>query len=422
MKILLATALYVAVALAPIRWCHSVSEHAVFTLGAALLLDRYFFRWLPWPMLISWPREIALRLAILALGTGGFYFVRFGLVPWWEALTLGTMASFVIFLLESLIGGINRLASGLRAEGRLSWASRGISWGIPLLIVALLVFAAPLTAIHPMHTVPRRTPAAQGLGYDRVEFTTSDGLKLAGWLLPHPKARGNVIFCHGHGNNCGQGAWLFGMLHALRMNVLAFDFRGHGESCGHSSTFGHEEVRDLVAAAHFLEVQCPGQPLFIIGVSLGAAVTLQALPELPNVRGVWSESSFSRLSTVMDHYFASIPQGLRQPLLTAYDYAAWLDCGFWGPDVNPKDALTEVRVPIYFCHGRRDQLVPFDEAEDLYQSYAGPKWHFWVDEGNHYNLWQVAREEYVERLRGFLEERLAESHAGSGNAAANSGN
>jgi fermentation-respiration switch protein FrsA (DUF1100 family) len=233
-------------------------------------------------------------------------------------------------------------------------------------------------------------------------------LELAAWLVPHPQARGNVIFCHGHGRNRGHASWLLPTLQDLRLNVLAFDFRGHGDSPGHLSTFGHEEVRDLVAAVHYMETQCPDQPLFIIGVSFGAAVTLQALPELPNVRGVWSEGCFSRLSTVVDHYFGRIPPGPRRPLLTAYNYAAWLDCGFWGPDVNPKDALAAVRVPICFCHGRRDELVPFDEAEDLYESYTGPKSHFWVEDGNHYNLRQVAREEYIDRLRSFLEERLAE--------------
>jgi alpha-beta hydrolase superfamily lysophospholipase len=421
MKVLLATALYVAVALVPIRWCHSVSEFLVTALGTALLLDRYYFRWLPWTLPIRWPREIVMRVGVLAVGTAGFYVIRFGSVPWWEALTLGTMASLVILLLESMIGGVNRLACGWRAEGRSSLLSNGIGLGVRLVLVGVLVFATPLAAIHPIHTVPRRTPSAQGLGYETVHFTTSDGLNLAGWLVPHPQARGNVIFCHGHGRNRGQGAWLFPMLHEMRLNVLAFDFRGHGDSPGHISTFGHEEVRDLLAAVHYLDTQCPDQPLFIIGVSLGAAVTLQALSELPNVRGVWSEACFSRLSAAMDHYFTAIPEGPRQPLLTAYNYAAWLDCGFWGPDINPKDALAQVRVPIYFCHGRRDELVPFDEAEDLYKSYEGPKWHFWVNEGNHYNLRQVARDEYLERLRSFLEERLTESGAGSTNATVDPG-
>ncbi len=54
MKVLLATMLYAAAALAPIRWCHSVSEFVVCALGTALLLDRYLFRWLPWSTGKNW--------------------------------------------------------------------------------------------------------------------------------------------------------------------------------------------------------------------------------------------------------------------------------------------------------------------------------------------------------------------------------
>jgi fermentation-respiration switch protein FrsA (DUF1100 family) len=395
MKALVATVLYVTIALAPIRWCHSTCEYLVTTLGAALLLDRYLSRWLPWSAPVNWMREAPYRIGVLAIGAGGFYVIRFGSVPWWESLYLGAIASLVIFLIESILAGASRLKWG-----------RALTFGMRAALLALLVFAVPLEAIHPIHTVPRRTPSAQGLGYDPVEFTTSDGLRLSGWLVTHPQARGNVIYCHGHGRNRGQGAWLLPTLHEMRLNVLAFDFRGHGDSPGHVSTFGHEEVRDLRAAVHFLEAECPHQPLFIIGVSLGAAVTLQALPELPTVQGVWSEACFSRFSTAVDHYFSPIPEAARGPLVSAYFYAAWLDCGFWGPDINPKDALTKVRVPICFCHGKRDELVPFEEAEDLYESYRGPKWHYWVEVGNHYNLRQVAREEYLERLRDFLEERM----------------
>ncbi len=53
MKLVLATALYAAVLLTPIRWCHSVSEYVVTALGTALLLDRYLFRWLPWSLPIK---------------------------------------------------------------------------------------------------------------------------------------------------------------------------------------------------------------------------------------------------------------------------------------------------------------------------------------------------------------------------------
>jgi hypothetical protein len=103
-------------------------------------------------------------------------------------------------------------------------------------------------------------------------------------------------------------------------------------------------VQDVVGAAAF-----PGRPLFIIGVSYGAAVTLQALPHLPAVAGVWSE----------------------------------------------------------VCFSRQDELVPFAQGKALYDAYAGPKWHWWVGDACHYNVRQKHRAEYLLRLRSFVEDCFA---------------
>jgi uncharacterized protein len=407
MKRIILIGVFIAALAGALCLCRSSGEFLVFGIGTALLLDRYFFRLAPWTLPINWRREIVIRLAGFLAGAVGFYIIRLGSVPRWEALTLGAATSLVLFLLESCIGAANCIMRRLRSRDRIapnSWAE-ACSLRLPFLL--LLLLAVPLEAIHPIHTVARRTPEAQGLECEEVHFAARDGLQLAGWLLPHPHARGNVIYCHGHGRNRGQGSWMLPTLHDLGLNVLAFDFRGHGDSPGHVSTFGHQEVRDLLGAVQYFEDRCPNQPLFIVGVSLGAAVTLQSLPELPQVRGVWSEGCFSRLDTVIDHFFAPVPGGLREPLVATYNYLAWLDCGFWAPDIKPKDALGRVQVPICFCHGKQDQLVPFEEAQDLYQTYAGPKSHFWVASGNHYNLRQVAHEEYLERLRSFLRDQLA---------------
>jgi alpha-beta hydrolase superfamily lysophospholipase len=261
--------------------------------------------------------------------------------------------------------------------------------------------------------VPKRTPAAFGLEFEDVRFAAADGVELGGWLVPHAQARGNVIFCHGHGRSRGHVAGLLETLHGLGLNVLAFDFRGHGDSEGHTSTFGHREVDDLLGAEAYLRRRFPGQPLFLVGVSLGAAVSLQALPRLPGVRGVWCEGCFARLNDAVEGQFAWLPAGLRGPLVSLYYRLAWLDCGFWGPDISPAECLGRTAgVPIYFCHGQQDELVPFDRGVDLYEGYAGPKWCWWPEDATHYDVRQRNREEYLGRLRSFLEGRLSAADEG----------
>ncbi len=394
----LALLCHLAILLAALRCSHSTSGFLLNGPALALLLDRYALRALPWSTPVSWPREALALAAYFFAGATAFYLLRPGIVPWREATYRGAMVAVAGFTLESFVKAVRRPQSLWRGGLGLRLAS--------LVLLALLIPWA--AAVHPLHTVPKRTPAALGLAFEEVHFRTADGMTLAGWVVPHPRARGNVIFCHGHGRNRGHVAGLLPTLHRLGLNVLAFDFRGHGESDGHTSTFGYREVNDLLAARAYLQGHFPGKPLLLVGVSLGAAVCLQALPQMPEVAGVWSEGAFARLAVPVEHEFRLLPACVRGPLVAAYDWLGWLDCGLCVPGANPVESVGQARAAVYFCHGRQDELVPFTEGEALYEAHAGPKWHWWVENASHYNVRQRNAEEYLRRLGVFFEGRLKE--------------
>lgn len=368
--------------------CHSTGGFLVLAFGSLLLLDRYILRLLPGPPLL-WRREVAIRFGAFLLGGAAFYLMRPGIVPLWEAAYRGLIVSLGSLLLECAAGAFRRPMAG--------WVVAGFG-------VAGVVFLSPvIAALHPLHTVPKRTPAAFGLPYEDVRFQTEDGVELAAWIVPHDRARGNVIFCHGHGRNRGHVAGVLATLHGLGLNVLAFDFRGHGDSEGLTSTFGHREVNDLRAAEAYLRGRFPDQPMLLVGVSLGAAVSLQALPQLPEVRGVWSEGAFARFEDVVDHFFQSVPAVLRRPQVEMYERIGWLDSGLWVPSVNPVECLESTRTPIFFCHAVDDELIPLDQGLTLYSAYRGPRECWWVPGASHYDVRQRNHEEYLQRLRGFLD-------------------
>jgi pimeloyl-ACP methyl ester carboxylesterase len=375
--------------LAAFRWTDSTGGFLVLGFGLTVLLDRYAVRLLPWSR-PAWLRETIIAACAFVVGTLAFYLARPGIVPLSEAGYRGLVACIVCLSIDVTMARF----------GRVGW----------LAAFALVVLLIPIIGgLHPLRTVPKRTPAAMNLAFEDIRFETHDGVKLAGWLIPHSKPCGNVIFCHGHGRNRGHGAGLFPTLHTLGLNILAFDFRGHGDSEGHASTFGHREVEDLLSAERYLGERCPGQPLLLVGVSLGAAVSLQALPDLPNVCGVWSEGAFARLSHAIDYNFSRAPGAVRAPLVDFYHLAGWIDCGLWAPSVSPLDRLRGTTVPILFCHAMNDELVPFSEGKALYDAYTGPKQRWWVEETSHYNVRQQHHDEYPQRLRAFVEECLKKS-------------
>jgi alpha-beta hydrolase superfamily lysophospholipase len=249
---------------------------------------------------------------------------------------------------------------------------------------------------------------AAGLAYEDVRLPTADGLELAAWLIPHEEPRGSIIFCHGHGVNRQQSFLIMHWAHNMRLNLLAFDFRGLGESPGHTATFGLREAPDLLAAEAYLKGRFPEKPIFLFGISYGAGVALQALPQLHHVRAAWIESCFSRLSDAADNHFAAVDPRLRSGLIYVYSTLILIDCGCWPMNANPIDHLDKTRIPIFFCHGKEDELLPFAQGQALYDRYQGPKYCYWVDRAGHAILHAQAGEQYARRLSTFFEACLQE--------------
>ena len=96
-------------------------------------------------------------------------------------------------------------------------------------------------------------PEAFGLSVTNVWFDSRDGTKIHGWWMPHPSARGTFLFCHGNTGSIAHRIGVFRHLQRLKVNLLAFDYRGYGKSGGSPSEAGlFQDVR--AAHEHLVEV------------------------------------------------------------------------------------------------------------------------------------------------------------------------
>src|SRR5579862_1356798 len=69
------------------------------------------------------------------------------------------------------------------------------------------------------------TPETFGIHYEKVRFTTEDGVPIAGWFLASKAASDKaIILCHGWGTNKGEILEATRFL-SERYNLLYFDFR-----------------------------------------------------------------------------------------------------------------------------------------------------------------------------------------------------
>jgi pimeloyl-ACP methyl ester carboxylesterase len=146
---------------------------------------------------------------------------------------------------------------------------------------------------HPGSAVTR-TPANAGLAFDPVGFAPADtgAPQLQGWWIPAAATpRYTVLYLHGQDGNLANAVDDLARLHSAGLNVLAFDYRGYGQSL-----FDHpSEARwrqDAEWALQYLTRTRHVDPRTIVldGSALGANLALEIAAAHPELGGVVLES------------------------------------------------------------------------------------------------------------------------------------
>jgi len=149
---------------------------------------------------------------------------------------------------------------------------------------------------HPVSAVTR-TPASVGLTFDAVglETTQAGEPRLKGWWIPAAAGaryeRFTVLYLHGQRGNLGDAAEELAALHALGLNVLAFDYRGYGQS--EFERPGEARWReDAESALNYLTAtrHVAADSIVLDGRELGANLALEIAAAHPELAGVVVES------------------------------------------------------------------------------------------------------------------------------------
>lgn len=124
-----------------------------------------------------------------------------------------------------------------------------------------------------------------------VRFKGNSGARLHGWHVRHPIPRGIVVLAHPdrrYGKQWfAREGWL-AWLHEQGFDALCFDFPVYGQSGG-GSTYLHD---DVAAACRLARDLCPGLPVHLVGLSIGAFAALNAAPTLDFIDGLVLESPY----------------------------------------------------------------------------------------------------------------------------------
>ncbi|MDB5291637.1 MAG: alpha/beta hydrolase [Phycisphaerales bacterium] len=348
--------------------------------------------------------------ALLGAGVGIWYsFLLHQRVGAWQVLVACYWAIVVMVLLKEL----NRL---------LAW---GIEWAVPVgengvaccpgadvfgkvlragvLLGVGVPFVAGMALTYRPRVVHPGTPSSLlGAAYEDVSFSAMDGMPLRGWWIPagrsertddrHPGppwGEQTVILCHGFGADKAAYLRVARDLVPNGYNVLAFDFRGHGESGGQFTTFGDLERRDVLGAVRWVRANHAAQArkIFGLGESMGAAALISAAadggPEGQAIDAVAVFAPFDRLTDLFqgmadDHFAPSAGWLARHVALPAAGWELGADLVDFAPGRDVQSLWP--RPLLVISAGENDSPVS-GRTLDLFDDALQPKYLLQIDKG-----------------------------------------
>lgn len=194
-----------------------------------------------------------------------------------------------------------------------------------------------------------------------------------------PKLGSNYTILHSHGNaeDLGDILFILRKIQGLGFNVFAYDYQGYGQSGGRASETN--AYADINTAYNYLtqNLQIPAKQILVYGRSIGSGPSVDLASRQP-VGGLILESPFLSISRFLANF------------------------NIFPFDKFPNLAkIKQVRSPLLVMHGRKDQVIPFAQGEELYNAANPPKQNLWVDNAGHNDLIDEAGEKYDRSMTEF---------------------
>ncbi|MEY3866237.1 MAG: hypothetical protein RLZZ338_128 [Cyanobacteriota bacterium] len=204
------------------------------------------------------------------------------------------------------------------------------------------------------------------------------------------KPGGVLLYLHGNGSNISANLNHGLRFYNLGLSVFLIDYRGFGKSTGKFPT-ELQVYQDTEIAFNYL-VQEKGiapENIIIYGHSLGGAIGINLASKYQNIGGVIIEGSFTSLLEMTNYLRRYWIFPINMILHQRFDSISKLHL---------------LKTPLFFIHGAADEVVPFYMSERLFAQAPEPKQLYIVPGANHNNLASVAGDDYLHRVREFLEQ------------------
>ncbi|RKQ33870.1 alpha/beta hydrolase [Oceanobacillus halophilus] len=242
-----------------------------------------------------------------------------------------------------------------------------------------------------------------------IELESYDDLILKAKLIENDTLQNKaVILAHGYrstSESMGQYAKFY---YDQGFDVLIPDARGHGESEGDYIGYGWHDRLDYLGWIELLIDRYKSEQILMHGNSMGASAVLMTSGEdLPEeVKGIIADSGYTTVKEELTHQLRHLYNLPAFPLLHLTSIMTVIRSGYSFEEASALNQVKENNLPIFLVHGEEDELVPTEMAKELYEAAAGGKELWLVPGAGHTDAYDIATEEYQDRLVDFIKQTI----------------
>ncbi|XP_073052396.1 alpha/beta hydrolase domain-containing protein WAV2-like isoform X1 [Primulina eburnea] len=253
------------------------------------------------------------------------------------------------------------------------------------------------------------TPARLRLFYEDVWLTSSDGVRLHSWfikLLPDCRGPTILFFQENAGNIAHRLEMVQIMLQRLQCNVFMLSYRGYGASDGFPSQHGIS--MDAQAALDHLSqrTDIDTYRIVVFGRSLGGAVGSVLTKNNPDkVAALILENTFTSILDMAGVLLPFLKWFIGKSSSKGPGVLNFLVRSPW----STIDVVNEIRQPILFLSGLRDEMVPPLHMQLLYAKAAARNQQCLFVEfptGMHMDTWLSGGDRYWRTIQEFFEKSV----------------
>ena len=229
-----------------------------------------------------------------------------------------------------------------------------------------------------------QTPADYDLPFEDVWFTSTDSIRLHGWLIPASPSKNILLFCHGNAGNISHRLDNVRLLNQRGISVFIFDYRGYGRSDGSISEKGFYLDSEAAYQVSRKWADAHKAKLIVFGRSLGG-IAATHLGATKSCDGLILESTFTNMGAMARaHYPLPFAESLLEHRL------------------NAVGEIDQVRAPILFFHGDKDRIVPIRLGRGLFEAAPNPKEFVVIPGAGHNDTYFVGGQDYFNKIQDFL--------------------